>query len=167
MAQQTPAPVQEAVSVGLWVAVFVSSEQFLTSWGRCLRGQVSAVFSCPKFHFLFFFFWGVHWALSHRVASDPCFHRVWNPCSLPGGRLWVDVELMFPLLSVSGPLELVLEVFAVLLKTLESPESSPTVPQMGSGRLAQLGTFSLKNASNRGCQATAQSGLSGCSGTHL
>lgn len=45
---------------------------------------------------------------------------------------------MFPFLSVSGPLELVLEVFAVLLKTLESPESSPTVLQMGSGRPAQL-----------------------------
>lgn len=65
---------------------------------------------------------------SPRVASDPCFHGVWNPCSLPGGRLWVDAGLMFPLMSVSGPLELVLEVFAVLVKTLESPESSPMVP---------------------------------------
>lgn len=35
---------------------------------------------------------------------------------------------MFLLISVSGPLELILEVFAVLLKTLESPESSPMVP---------------------------------------
>lgn len=80
-------------------------------------------------NFLFFLL-GVSIGLSGspRGASDPCFHRVWNPCSLPGGGLWVDVGLMFLLISVSGPLELVLEVFAVLLKTLESPESSPMVP---------------------------------------
>lgn len=60
---------------------------------------------------------------------------------------------MLLFMSVSGPLELVLEVFAVLLKTLESPESSPTVLQMGSGGPAQLGTVLLKNASSRGHRA--------------
>lgn len=114
--------------MGRWVAVFVSSEQPLTSWGRCLWGQVSAVFSCPEFTFSSLSsgrFIGP--SGSPQVASDLCLHRVWNACSLPCGRLCVEVGLMFPLMSVPGPLELVLEVFAVLLKTLESPESSPMV----------------------------------------
>lgn len=61
------------------------------------------------------------------LYSYPCFLKAWSPCSLLGGGLWVEAGLMLPFMSVSGPLELVLEVFAVLLKTLESPESSPMV----------------------------------------
>lgn len=81
---------------------------------------------------------GPHVALHSGILHPPASFRlgIHAPCQVLG--LWVEVRLMFPFLSVSGPLELVLEVFAVLLKTLESPESSPTVLQMGSGRPAQL-----------------------------
>lgn len=84
MARQTPAPVWEAVSVGLWAAVFVSSEQPSTSWGHCLRERVSGVFSCPEFHFLFFLLW------SHQALMYPCTQASYIPL------LFLGLESMLP-----------------------------------------------------------------------
>lgn len=72
---------------------------------------------------------------------------------------------MSPFMFVSGSLELVLEVFAVLLKTLESPESSPTVPQIGLGGLHSWGPSHLRILATGPLARVAF--LTGCSGTHL
>lgn len=67
--------------MGLWVAVCVSSEQPSTSWGHCLRGQVSDVFPCPEFRFFFSFFWEPVGPLSY-----PCFLKfgIHAPCQVAG-----------------------------------------------------------------------------------
>lgn len=42
-----------------------------------------------------------------------------------------------PTMSVSGPQELVTQVLAVLLESLKSPDSSPTVQARGAGKVGR------------------------------
>lgn len=74
----------------------------------------------------------------------------------------VGIGVIHPFVSVLGPQELVPQVFAVLLEYLESPDSSPTVQGLGSGRQAELVLLPaglLEWAFAWACRAAAQSEL--------
>jgi hypothetical protein len=131
------APVWVLASVQPLQAVSVSSEQPSTFWGRCLRGQVSDnVSSCMTLL--------GDWSpfpLCSEASRDGCpvhfsggphTQKSWMSRSLSGGGSGqVGVTCLFT--SVTGPQDLVTQVFAVLLEYLESPDSSPTVQGQGWG----------------------------------